>query len=75
MRISPKLIYANIICLLLNTAFLLLAVFKLCSFLLSVAIFVVCLAGLVWLSYQLNRPPTKKVSFHSAPTEKSQAID
>ncbi len=75
MRINARLIYANVIALAANTLFLLLAVFKVCSFLLSLAIFAVCLAGLVWLSYRLNRPPTKNVPFHSAPTEKRQAID
>ncbi len=75
MHISTRLIYANVLALAANTLFLLLAVFKVCSFLLSLAIFAVCLAGLVWLSYRLNRPPRKHVSFHSAPTEKQQAMD
>ena len=67
MKISPMLISANIICLLINTAFLLLAIFKACSFLISVAIFLVCIGGMVWLSCRINGLPPKK--FHAARTE------
>lgn len=72
MKISPALVYANIFSLLMNGVFLMLAVFKLCSFLVSAAVFVVCLGVLVWLSCRINGIPPKK--FRAAKTEKVKGV-
>ena len=54
MRISPTLVGANLFALAVNALVLLLAVLRICSWVLPLLLFVGCLLGLVWLSCWIN---------------------
>ncbi len=76
MRISKKLVYANLSALALNAAVLFLGAIKVFSPVLSLAMLAVCLAGLVWASWKINHPSTKRQEpFHSASTEPVRRIE
>lgn len=73
MRVSKKLIYANVGVLALNALITWLTITKYFPPMLGLTLFFAFMAGAVWFSLKINGLlPKKKPSytFHSAPTEK-----
>jgi type III secretory pathway component EscV len=75
MRISKQLVWANLLALALNAAVLFLGTIKVFPPVLFLAMLAVCLVGLVWASWKISHPSTKRQEpFHSAPTEPVRSI-
>lgn len=76
MKISKKLIYANLFALVVNGSIVCLVLAKTFPVLLGILLVIGFFAGATWFSCYMNGalPKQRRQAYHSAPTEKAEAM-